>query len=179
MLSKEYFMYSCPGSNLKSASPGVLCVFEISDNAALAQFLKWNPYMIIKWSRGPSWTEHCASAPAEWFRCCSAAGTSFSNYKFIKSESHQQSLELLFQKYIWLISFSPFLICSLPNIFFFFSFRILTLLAFHSAWPKKPQQNLNNKLKKHTTFILFSDLIPVCSFWVLCFALLCCLLFKI
>lgn len=120
MPSKEYFMYSCPGSNLKSASPAVLCVFEINANAALAQFLN----VILTWSLsdagGPSWAEHGAAPPAEWFRCCSAAGTSFSNYKFIKSESHQQSLELLFQKYIWLISFSPFLICSMPNIFFFF-----------------------------------------------------------
>lgn len=44
-------MYSSPGSNLKSASPGVLCVFEINDNIALAEFFKCNPYMIIKCSR--------------------------------------------------------------------------------------------------------------------------------
>lgn len=29
----------------------MLCVFEINDNIALAQFFKGNPYMIIKWSR--------------------------------------------------------------------------------------------------------------------------------
>lgn len=53
--------------------------------------------------------------------------------------------------------------------YFFFLFHILTLLAFHSAWPEKKNKNPNNKLTKHTTFILFSDLIPVCSFWVVFF----------
>lgn len=96
--------------------------------------------VILTWSLNDpgrpflQWALCCTSSV--WFRCCSAAGTWFCNYKFIKSESHQQSLELLFRKYIGLISFSQFLICSLPNIYIFL-FHIFSLLAFHSAWPKK------------------------------------------
>lgn len=144
----------------------MFCVFDVNDNIALAQFFKYNSCMIIKWSsESLPWTAYYPAPPAVQFRCCSAGVTLFSNYNFIKSE---KTLAIpwvtISVTYFISIFLSLFLIWSLPNVFFFIQYSPLLSLCFLLCLAKK--KNPNNNPKKPTTFILFSDLIPVCSFCI-------------
>lgn len=160
----------------------MFCVFDVNDNIALAQFFKYNSCMIIKWS-GESlpWTAYYPAPPAVQFRCCSAGVTLFSNYNFIKSEKTPAipwvTISVTYFISIFL-SISVFNMIFAKCILFYSVFSPAQSLLFALLGQKKIKKNPNNNPQKPTTFILFSDLIPVCSFCIF-FLFLCCFLFKI
>lgn len=127
--------------------------------------------MIIKWS-GESlpWTAYYPAPPAVQFRCCSAGVTLFSNYNFIKSEKTPAipwvTISVTYFISIFL-SISVFNMIFAKCILFYSVFSPAQSLLFVLLGQKK--KNPNNNPKKPTTFILFSDLIPVCSFCIFFF----------